>query len=168
MFQSNVPLKFWTECVKTVVFFIIELLILKSKFPFEISCDKIPNYSDFRIFYSLYYVSTLLSNRHKFTLRAIVVLFLSYSKGYKSYKFLNFLPMRFLFLKSSNFLNKYFFYKNSNQTKVTKSFIFSIVTILLSLMMLWSYNIVILLRFPRWIWYMNDEDWMKAPTYMNR
>ena len=89
MFQSNVPLKVWDECVKTAVFLMnrTHSPILKAKSPFVILHAKLPNYADFRTFGTLCYASTLISSKHKFSPRAIV--FLGYSQGYKGYKLLN-------------------------------------------------------------------------------
>jgi len=49
-------------------------LTLNSKSPFEILYDNIPNYANFKVFYSFRYASILLSSRHKFTPRQMAAI----------------------------------------------------------------------------------------------
>ena len=61
LYQSNVPIKMWGECVKTIVFLMNRTpsLILQHKSPYEILHQKLPNYSDFRNFGTLCYAYLL-------------------------------------------------------------------------------------------------------------
>lgn len=91
LFQSNIPLIYWTECISNAVFLINRTpsLLLGKKSPYEILTRKTPDYSFLKSFGCLCYVSTLLKDRTKFTPRADECVFLGYSSGYKGYKVLH-------------------------------------------------------------------------------
>ena len=91
LFQSNVPINVWGDCIRTTVFLMNRTPspVLGNKSPYEILFDKIPLYSDFKVFGSLCYASTLLSSRHKFSPRATAAVFIGYPIGYKGYKLLD-------------------------------------------------------------------------------
>ena len=91
LFQSNVPINVWGDCIRTVVFLMNRTPspVLENKSPYEILFDKIPLYFDFKVFGSLCYASTLLSSRHKFSPRATTAAFIRYPIGYKGYKLLD-------------------------------------------------------------------------------
>jgi len=114
MFQSNVPLKFWGECIKTAVFLMNKTPspILKAKSPFEILYAKLPNYVDFRTFGTLCYASTLISSRHKFSPRTVAAVFLGYSQGYKGYKLLNLSTKQIFISRDMKFFENIFAFKN--------------------------------------------------------
>jgi len=64
---------------------------------------------------------------YKFTLRELLLFFLRYLKGYKGYKFLD-LSFNWIFIyRDVKNFEHIFSYKNSNQTKITNFFVFSIV-----------------------------------------
>jgi len=91
LFQSNVSINVWGDCIRTAVFLMNRTPspALGNKSPYEILFDKIPLYSDFKVFGSLCYASTLLSSRHKFSPRATAAVFIGYPIGYKGYKLLD-------------------------------------------------------------------------------
>lgn len=91
LFQSDVPLIYWSECVLTVVFLINRTasLLLNKLSPYKALFKKKPDFSFLRSFGCLCYVSTLVKNRHKFTPRANPCVFLGYAFGYKGYKVFN-------------------------------------------------------------------------------
>ena len=91
MFQSQVPLDHWGDCVLTAVFLINRLPTprLKNKTPFELLTSKKAVYSDLRVFGCLAYMSTSSKGRHKFQPRSRPCVFLGYPSGYKGYKLLD-------------------------------------------------------------------------------
>ncbi|CAA7023550.1 unnamed protein product [Microthlaspi erraticum] len=91
LFQSNLPLVYWSECIYTAVFLINRTpsLLLAKLSPFEVLAKKSPDCSFLRSFGCLCYVSTLLKDRHKFSPRADACVFLGYPSGCKGYKVLH-------------------------------------------------------------------------------
>ena len=91
MFQSQIPLPYWFDCVVTAAFLINRLPspFLHNKSPYELLLNKIPDYSVLRAFGCLCYVSTYTKDRHKFSPRACASVFLGYLPGYKGYKVLD-------------------------------------------------------------------------------
>ena len=91
MFQSQIPLPYWSDCVVTAAFLINRLPspFLHNKSPYELLLNKIPDYSVLRAFGCLCYVSTYTKDRHKFSPRACASVFLGYLPGYKGYKVLD-------------------------------------------------------------------------------
>ena len=91
LFQSNIPLAYWSDCVLTSVFLISRTpyVLLQNSTPYELLTHKKPDYAFLRSFGCLCYVSTLLKDRHKFSPRADKCVFLGYASGYKGYKVLH-------------------------------------------------------------------------------
>ncbi|XP_048605154.1 uncharacterized protein LOC106384389 [Brassica napus] len=91
MFQSQIPLPYWSDCVVTAAFLINRFPspFLHNKSPYELLLNKIPDYSVLRAFGCLCYVSTYTKDHHKFIPRARASVFLGYLPGYKGYKVLD-------------------------------------------------------------------------------
>lgn len=87
-FQSQVLVKFWSDCMLATTFLInvTPPLLLNHKTPYEILYKKAANYSSFRVFGCLAFVSTLTAHRNKFQPRARFCVFLGNPSGVKGYK----------------------------------------------------------------------------------
>ncbi|CAL8999194.1 unnamed protein product [Prunus brigantina] len=86
-FQSNLPLKFWGECILTAAYLINRLptRLLRNHTPFAVLHNKVPTYDHFRVFGCLAYATSVLPPT-KFSPRAHRCIFLGYPPGQKAYK----------------------------------------------------------------------------------
>lgn len=91
LFQYNVLLCYWSDCIQTVIFVIntIPYVLLDKLTPYELITKKTPEYYFLRSFGCLCYVSTLQKDRNKFSTRAGQCVFVDYSSEYKEYKILH-------------------------------------------------------------------------------
>lgn len=91
LFQSNIPLAYWTDCVRTTVYLINRTSspLLHNHTPFELTKNKKPQYSHLKSFGCLCYSTTYPKDRNKFSPRARASAFLGYPCGYKGYKIMD-------------------------------------------------------------------------------
>lgn len=91
LFQSNIPLAYWSDYVLTAIFLINRTPspLLNDITPYEMMLHKSPDYSLLRNFGCLYYVYTLQKDRIKFSPRARPCAFLGYPSGFKGYEVLD-------------------------------------------------------------------------------
>ncbi|KAG8495046.1 hypothetical protein CXB51_012729 [Gossypium anomalum] len=89
-FQSNMPSKFWGECVLAACFIINRLptLLLSWKSPFEVFYKKLPDLSCLKVFGCLCYATTPRYS-DKFSPKAIPSVFMGYSAVQKGYVLFN-------------------------------------------------------------------------------
>lgn len=84
IFQSNVPLTYWSDCVLTATFFINRLPshFLANFSSLERLQGKCPDYSQLKNFVCLCYASTLLKDRNKFFSKSFTFCFTWLSSGF--------------------------------------------------------------------------------------
>ena len=117
LFQSNVPLAYWSDCVLTATFLINRMLspLLNNVSPLERLQGKCPDYSQLKSFGCLCYASTLSKDRHKFIQRASPCVLFGFSMGYKGYKLLDLEPHSVFISRNVIFHEKEFLLKTSHR-----------------------------------------------------
>ena len=89
--KSSIPLKYWDEAFRTVVFLHNRLPtpILKQKCPLELLFKTKTNYSFLKVFGCACYPNTRPFNKHKLQFRSTVCTFMGYNLNHKGYKCLD-------------------------------------------------------------------------------
>lgn len=87
LFQSNVTIVFWGDCILTATCIIhrIPYRILNNCIPYQILYNIALDYSNFKIFGSLCYGVTQKHDKHKFNPKAGPTIFIGYPTGVKGY-----------------------------------------------------------------------------------
>ena len=91
LFQSQLPLSYWTNCILIATHLINRTpsLILQNQTPYQILYQKPPHYNYLKVFGCLCFASTITHNRDKFHPRATKCIFLGYPPHIKGYKVLD-------------------------------------------------------------------------------
>ena len=121
IFQSNVPLFFWGDCVLTAVHLInrVPSKSLGNKSTYEMLFHSPPSYDHLKCFGCLCFVSTLPQNGNKFALRAKKCVFLGYPYGIKGYKVLHLESNSVYISRDVIFYEHIFTYVTSSQTSTS-------------------------------------------------
>ncbi|GAA0167597.1 hypothetical protein LIER_22488 [Lithospermum erythrorhizon] len=87
-FQSNLPIKFWGECILTTGYLINRTpsSVLQFKSPYELLYGKPHTYSHLRVFGALCFVHNQKSKLDKFSSRSTRCIFVGYPFGKKRWK----------------------------------------------------------------------------------
>ncbi|GKC48116.1 putative RNA-directed DNA polymerase, partial [Tanacetum coccineum] len=117
----GIPLRFWSDCVLTVVYLISRLLslVLKGKCPYELVFKKKPSLSHLRCFGCLCF-STVLNNHDKLSFKSEKCVLIGYSSVKKAYKLLSLDTRNVFFSRDVKFYETVFPFKMKSRP-VTES-----------------------------------------------
>ena len=122
MFQSNVPLEFWEECVLTTVYLInqIPTPLLSNKSPFEVLYNRLPSLTHLRVFGCECYATNVYL-KQKFDPRASVCVFMGYPHGQKGYKIFDLNTKKILVSRDVYFREHIFPFHSHSQSPQTSA-----------------------------------------------
>ncbi|KAI3730698.1 hypothetical protein L1987_61872 [Smallanthus sonchifolius] len=114
LFQSGVPLGFWSDCVLTAAYLINRTpsSILNGKSPYELMFNFQPSLNHLRVFGCLCF-STILNNTNKFAFHAEKCVFIGYSFVKKGFKLWSLDKKQVLFSRDVKFYETIFPFKES-------------------------------------------------------
>ncbi|KAK9069971.1 hypothetical protein SSX86_010369 [Deinandra increscens subsp. villosa] len=112
LFQSKLPLRFWSECILTAAYLINRTpsSVLGGKTPYEFVYGFKPSLSHLRVFGCLCF-STVLNNPNKFGSHAEKCVFVGYSNNKKGYKLWSLDNKQFVFSRDVRFYESIFPFK---------------------------------------------------------
>ncbi|GJW67762.1 putative RNA-directed DNA polymerase [Tanacetum coccineum] len=119
MFQGVIPLKFWSDCVLTAVYFInrVPSSVLKGKSPYELVFKHKPSLSHLRCFLCLCF-STVLNNSDKFSFKSKKSVLIGYSSVKKAYKLLSLDSRNVFYSRDVKFYETMFPFKMKSKESV--------------------------------------------------
>ncbi|XP_072060374.1 uncharacterized protein [Arachis hypogaea] len=117
-FQSKALIAFWKDCVLTATFLIncLPSPALQHCSPFDRLFLKQPDYQSLRVFDYLAHASSLLSQRHKFSPRAVRAIFIGYPFGYKGYKLYDPMNKKIFISRDVSFIENEFSFRQLTDT----------------------------------------------------
>ncbi|KAL2924272.1 Retrovirus-related Pol polyprotein from transposon TNT 1-94 [Bienertia sinuspersici] len=112
-FQSNVPIRFWGDCLLTATYLInlIPTPILNCKSPSEVLFGVSPKYDNLRVFGSLCFAHNIHTKGDKFAPKAVKCIFIGYPFGQKGYKVFNLEDKKSFITRDAVFQEHVFPYK---------------------------------------------------------
>jgi len=111
LFQSKLPIHFWSYAIRHVVYIINRLpssFLLHNKTPFELAFGSKPDFSNLRIFGCLSFAHTFDLGKTKFDKRASKCIFICYKASTKIYLLFNLHSHSFLVSRNVIFYEKVF------------------------------------------------------------
>lgn len=110
LFQGNLPLFFWGECIFTATYLINKkpTRTLSGKSPHEVSVRVPPSYSHFRVFGCLCFIYNNFPHKHKFDSHSTSGIFVSYPLVKKDIKYMTLHLKPLLLLAMSYFMRPFF------------------------------------------------------------
>ncbi|CAL8991399.1 unnamed protein product [Prunus brigantina] len=114
LFQANLPLIFWGECVLTAVFLMNRLPtpLLSNKSPYERLYNRLPTLAHLKVFGCLCY-ATVVQPLQKFDSRARRCIFVGYPTGQKGYKLYDLATKQFIVSRDVKFHEHIFPYSSA-------------------------------------------------------
>ncbi|KAJ0837766.1 putative RNA-directed DNA polymerase [Helianthus annuus] len=121
LFQSGVPLKFWSDCLLTAVYIINRLpsSVLLGKSPYELVFGFKPSLAHFRVFGCLCF-STILNDSDKLSFNAEKCVLIGYSNVKKGYKLWSLDNKREFFSRDVKFYETVFPFKSEQLSNLDK------------------------------------------------
>ncbi|KAJ0912392.1 putative RNA-directed DNA polymerase [Helianthus annuus] len=114
LFQSGLPLRFWSECILTAAYLINRTpsSVLSGRSPYELIHGFKPSLTHLRVFGCLCF-STVLNNSDKFSSHADKCVLIGYSNEKKGYKLWNLEKRDIIFSRDVRFYESIFPFKSS-------------------------------------------------------
>ena len=120
-FPSNLPLKFWGECVLTAAHLInrTSSKLLKGKTPYEMIFNENPSYDSIKVFGCLCFAINKMKGKDTFASRSQKCIFVGYPFGKKGWRLYDFENHEFLESRDVIFFEHIFPFVNKEQSTPT-------------------------------------------------